>query len=163
WKGMSVQGPRLAVADVMHVANGMFTTVPDATSNAQKFTVTGLKPGTQQTLIGRNFRDYLIHLIRGGRYLVLDIKQPVGGSVGWAAMENLRGSYDLMWDIFWSYYDPYIHVFERATRITPVKTGVPFTVFGIDRTTGLQASQRTYAPLPVGESGDVVTIPPPQQ
>src|SRR5207244_9706682 len=128
-----------------------------------KMTLMSLKPGIKRTLTGKDFRDYLIRLIRGGREMVFDIKVPIGGSVGWAAMEGLQANYDLMWDIFWSYYDPYIHVFERATRVIPVKTGVPFTVFGIDRTTGLQAFQRAYDPLAVGEPGEIVSIQLPQK
>jgi RHS repeat-associated protein len=163
WKGSSVRGPRLAVADLMHVSNGKFTTIPDTVSASRKMTLLGLKPGTNRTLTGRNFRNYLIGLILAGRYMVLDIKQPVGGAVGWAAMEGAQTNYDLIWDTFWSYYDPYIHVFERPTRVIPVIQGLPFTVFGIDRTTGLQAFQRAYDPLPVGQPGDITVIGSPQQ
>ena len=163
WKGMSVRGPRLAAVDVMKVVNGKFTTAFDDEAESARVDVLNLKTGTNQTLVGRNFRDYLLRLIRGGRYMVLDIKQPVGGSVGWAVMEGLQANYDLMWDIFWSYYDPYVHVFERGGRAIPVVTGKPFTVYGIDRATGLQAYSRAYDPIPVGEPGEVVTIPSPQQ
>jgi RHS repeat-associated protein len=163
WKGMSVRGPRLAVTDLMHVENGKFTTIPNEASNSRRISVTSLKPGTNRTLTGKDFSAYLLHLIRGGRYMVLDIKQPVGGAVGWAVMEGLQANYDLMWDIFWSYYDPFVYVVERPARVIPVLQGVPFTVYGIDRATGLQAFQRAYDPIPIGEPGSVVSIPSPQQ
>jgi RHS repeat-associated protein len=163
WKGMSVRGPRLAVVDMMQVKDGKFTTVLDEETQNAKIGVTNLKTGTNSTLVGRQARDYMLRLIRGGRYMVLDIKVPVGGSVGWGVMEGLQTGYDLMWDIFWSYYDPYVHNFERGGRIIPVITGRPFTVYGIDRATGLQAFQRAYDPIPVGEPGEIATIPTPQQ
>ena len=163
WKGMSVRGPRLAVVDMMQVTDGKFTTVLDEETQNAKIGVTNLKTGANSTLVGRQARDYMLRLIRGGRYMVLDIKVPVGGSVGWGVMEGLQTGYDLMWDIFWSYYDPYVHNFERGGRIIPVITGRPFTVYGIDRATGLQAFQRAYDPIPVGEPGEIATIPTPQQ
>ncbi len=163
WKGMSTRGPRLAVADVLRIENGKFTSIPDEAQNSRRVAVTGLRTGTHRTLTGKDFRDYLLRLIRGGRYMVLDIRQPVGGAVGWGVMDGLQAGYDLMWDIFWSYYDPYIHVFERPARVIPIITGLPFTVTGIDTNTGLTAFTRSYDPLPIGDPGDIAFIPSPQQ
>jgi RHS repeat-associated protein len=163
WKGMSVRGPRLAAVDVLRVDNGRFTSVPEEADQLRKFDVMDLRTGTNRTLVGKDFRDYLLRLIRGGRYMVLDIRQPVGGAVGWAVMQGLQTGYDLMWDTFWSYYDPYVHVFERPARAVPIITGRPFTVYGIDRATGLQAFSRAYDPIPVGAPGDIVIIPSAQQ
>ncbi|HEX2836340.1 MAG TPA: Ig-like domain-containing protein [Thermoanaerobaculia bacterium] len=162
WKGESVRGPRLAVMDLLRIEGGRFTTTEEEEQSARNVG-TNLKTAANATLTGRKLKAYLLGLIMAGRYMVLDIRVPVGGAVGWAAIDGQQQNYDIMWDTFWSYYDPYIHIFERPVRVIPVITGKPFTVYGIDRATGLQAYKRAYDPIPAGEPGTIVSIPSPQQ
>jgi RHS repeat-associated protein len=159
-KGMSLRGPRLAVIDLMRVSGGKFTNAADPN---RTLTVFNTKVRANQTLVGSQFSKYLGMLLRSGIFMVLDIKVPTASSVGWAAMEGLQASYDLMWDIFASYYIPHIVVTERGGALLPIITGKRFTVVGIDPGTGLQAFSRTYDPIPVGPPGTVVPIEPAQQ
>ena len=160
-KGQSVRGPRLAVIDLMRVEGGKFTNELDPN---RTLTVFNANVRASQTLVGSQFSKYLRMLLRSGIFMVLDIKVPgVGGSVGWAAMEGLQSNYDLMWDIFASYYIPHQAIAERGGALLPIITGKPFTVVGVDAGTGLQAFSRTYDPIPNGEPGTVVAIEPAQQ
>jgi RHS repeat-associated protein len=159
-KGQSVRGPRLAVIDLMRVEGGKFTNEPDPN---RSLTVYNSKVRANQTLVGSQASKYLRMLLRSGIFMVLDIKVPVGGAVGWAAMEGLQANYDLMWDIFASYYIPHQAIAERGGALLPIVTGKRFTVVGVDAGTGLQAFSRTYDPIPNGEPGTVVGIEPAQQ
>ncbi|MEO8036881.1 MAG: Ig-like domain-containing protein, partial [Acidobacteriota bacterium] len=163
-RGMSVRGPRLDVVDVMDVSGGRFTNSGSLESKGRRLASQSLRPSTNATLTGSKFSKYLRMLQRSGIYMTLDIKVPgPGGSVGWAVMEDLQAGYDLMWDIFFSYYIPHEVVIERGGAVFPIITGRPFTVSGIDAGTGLQAFSRTYDPIPLGEPGAVAPIPNAQQ
>jgi RHS repeat-associated protein len=163
-RGLSVRGPRLDVVDVMEVSGGRFTNAGSLESRGRKLASQSLRPSPNATLTGSKFSKYLRMLQRSGIYTVTDIKVPgVGGSVGWAVMEDLQAGYDLMWDIFFSYYIPHEVVIERGGAVFPIITGRPFTVSGIDAGTGLQAFSRTYDPIPLGEPGAVAPIPNAQQ
>jgi RHS repeat-associated protein len=163
-RGMSVRGPRLDVVDLLDVASGHFTNAASIESKGRRLAAQALRTSPSATLTGSEFSKYLRMLQRSGIYMALDIKVPaVGGAVGWAVMEDLQGSYDLMWDIFASYYVPHEAVIERGGAVFPILTGRPFTVSGIDAGTGLQAFSRAYDPIPLGEPGTVVSIPNAQQ
>ena len=163
-KGMSPMGPRLALIDLMQVRGGKLVTDHDNVTASAVLLGPGGKIAGNQTLTGSKFSKYLQMLIRGGAYMYLDIKvYGVGGAVGFAAMQGLQASYDLMWDIYWSYYIPHIHVTERGGAILPIITGRRFTVTGFDPGTGLQAVSRTYDPIPFGEPGTVTPIPSTEQ
>ena len=163
-KGMSPMGPRLALIDLMQARGGKLVIDHDnVTASAVSIDARGKLSGNQ-TLTGSKFSKYLQMLIRGGAYTYLDIKvYGVGGAVGFAAMQGLQQSYDMMWDIYWSYYIPHIHVTERGGAILPIITGRRFTVTGFDPGTGLQAVSRTYDPIPFGEPGSVTPIPSTEQ
>ncbi|HEX6178441.1 MAG TPA: Ig-like domain-containing protein, partial [Thermoanaerobaculia bacterium] len=163
-KMMSPRGPRLAIIDLMAAQDGKLVTDHGESTNASAVRVgSGLRPETNQTLTGSKFTRYLQMLIRSGVYSYHDIRQPVGGAVGWAVMEGLQANYDLMWDIFFSYFIPHIHVFERGGALLPIVTGKRFTVVGIDAGTGLQGFSRTYDPIPFGPPGTITPIEPAQQ
>jgi RHS repeat-associated protein len=162
-KMLSTRGPRLAVMDILRVENGKFTTARDPNEQNQLVTVMRLDKGTQQTLTGSKFRKYMTALLVGGAYMYLDIRQPVGGSVGWGVMDGMQGGYDLHYNIFFSYFIPYITVVETGGAVLPIITGKPFTVVGVDPGTGLQAFSRTYDPIPFGPPGTVATLDPAQQ
>jgi RHS repeat-associated protein len=164
-KGMSPVGPRLALVDLMQVRGDKLVIDHDnAGASAVSIGQGGGKIATNQTLTGSKFSKYLMMLVRGGAYTWLDIKvYGIGGSVGFAAIEGLQVEYDLIWDIYWSYYIPHIAVMERGGAILPIITGRRFTVTGFDPGTGLQAVSRTYDPIPFGDPGTVTPIPSTEQ
>ncbi|MGZ8779575.1 MAG: carboxypeptidase regulatory-like domain-containing protein, partial [Thermoanaerobaculia bacterium] len=162
-KGQSIRGPRLMAVDTLRIADGKFTTTLDPAPGARRVSVQTYAGGvrTNQTLTGNDLKDYLLRVERSGVYMVLDIKVPVGGAVGWAAMEGLQASYDIFWNVLASMYAAHYYVVERGRIAIPVLQGVPFTVVGVDASTGMQAFTKDYDPIPLGEPG-VSTLPPPQ-
>ncbi|HMC22170.1 MAG TPA: hypothetical protein VKL19_10010, partial [Thermoanaerobaculia bacterium] len=162
-KAMSLRGPRLAVIDILRVDNNKFTTTRDPNEQNQMLTVVRLDKGVSQTLTGSKFSKYMRMLLHSGIFMYLDIRQPVGGSVGWGVMDGMQGGYDLTWDIFASYFIPFAAVVERGGALLPIITGRRFTVVGTDPGTGLQAFSRTYDPIPFGPPGTVTPIASAQQ
>ena len=162
-KGMSPVGPRLAMLDLMKVEGGKLVTDRDNSTGQQAVLLnprSGLPQQSNLTLTGSKFSKYLQRIVRGGLFMTLDIKvYGVGGAVGFGAMEGLQQNYDFIWDIFWSYFIPHIHVAERGGAILPIISGRRFTVTGFDPGTGLQAVTRAYDPVPFGEPGTVAAIP----
>ena len=161
-KGQSIRGPRLFAVDTIRVADGKFTTTLDPSEASRRIAVTGASIGTNQTLTGDDLKNYLMRVERSGVYMVHDIRVPVGGAVGWAVMEGLQHAYDLFWSILASYYAPHYYVVERARIIVPVIQGLPFTVVGVDATTGIQAFSKVYDPIPIGDPNVATVLPPPQ-
>ena len=162
-KGQSIRGPRLMAVDTIRVADGKFTTTLDPNDNARRIAVQSHAGGvtTNETLTGSDLKDYLMRVQRSGVYMVHDIKVPVGGAVGWAAMEGLQASYDIFWNVLASYYAAHYYVVERGRIAIPILQGQAFTVVGVDSRTGVQAFQKAYDPIPIGDPG-VSTLPPPQ-
>jgi len=162
-KGQSIRGPRLMAVDTIRIAGGKFTTTPDPSPGARRVSVQSQTGGVtaNETLTGNDLKDYLMRVERSGVYIVLDIRVPVGGAVGWAAMSGIQASYDIFWNVMASFYAAHYYVVERGRIAIPVLQGQPFTVVGVDASTGLQAFTKAYDPLPIGDPG-VSTLPSPQ-
>jgi len=162
-KGQSIRGPRLMAVDTIRIADGKFTTALDPADNARSIAVQTHTGGvtTNETLTGKDLKDYLMRVQRSGVYMVHDIRVPVGGAVGWAAMGGLQASYDIFWSTLASFYAAHYYVVERGRIAIPVLQGQPFTVVGYDSSTGLQAFSKAYDPIPVGDPG-VSTLPSPE-
>jgi len=78
-------------------------------------------------------------------------------------MDGLQAGYDLFWDTLASFYAADFYLFEGHGRVVvPIITGKPFTVVGVDSSTGLQGFSKVYDPIPLGDPNVAVTIPSPQ-
>ncbi len=162
-KGQSIRGPRIMAVDTLRIVNGKFSTTLDPSPGARRVQVQTHSGGvaTNETLTGNDLKDYLLRVQRSGIYTVVDIRVPVGGAVGWAAMEGLQSSYDIFWNVLASFYAAHTYIVERGRIAIPVLQNVPFTVVGVDARTGMQAFTKDYDPIPIGDPG-ISTLPSPQ-
>ena len=166
YRGDSIRGPRIMAVDTLRIVGGKFTTTLDPNASSLRVSVmsrNGARAGSQQTLTGKDLKNYLMRVQRSGVYMALDIRVPVGGGVGWAVMDGFQQAYDMFWDTLASFYAAHFYIFERARVVIPVITNKPFTVVGIDSMTGQQAFSKVYDPIPNGDPGVAVSIPSPQQ
>ena len=166
YRGDSIRGPRIMAVETLRIANGKFTTTLDPSSGAMRVSVLGTnaRAGSQQTLTGKDLKNYLLGVQRSGVYMALDIRVPAGGGVGWAVMDGLQTGYDIFWNTLASFYAAHFYLLEGHGRIVvPMIQGKPFTVVGVDASTGLQGFSKVYDPIPVGDPNVAVTIPSPQQ
>jgi len=163
YRGDSVRGPRIMAVDTLRIVDGKFSTTLDPNASVLRAAVMSRgKAAGQQTLTGKDLKNYLMRVQRSGVYMALDIRVPVGGGVGWAVMDGLQAAYDIFWDTLASFYAAHYYVFERGRIVVPIIQGKPFTVVGVDSTTGLQGFSKVYDPIPVGDPNVAVTIPSPQ-
>ncbi len=169
WRGESSRGPRLMVADTLRVANGRFTTFEDPSANATSplrisalSTAAGLPTETNRTLVGKDVKKYLMGCVLSGMYLFMDIRVPTQTTLAWAAMDSFQSGYELFWSAFASLYTPAIYMVERGRVVIPVLTTKPFTVVGVDASTGLTRFSRAYDPIPIDQVGAGVTIDNPE-
>jgi len=165
YRGNSIRGPRVMAVDTLRIVDGKFSTTLDPTQNLRVSVLSnGARTGSQQVLTGKDLKNYLMRVQRSGIYAVVDIRVPVGGGVGWAVMDGLQAGYDLFWDTLASFYAADFYLFEGHGRVVvPVITGKPFTVVGVDSSTGLQGFSKVYDPIPVGDPNVAVTIASPLQ
>ncbi|MGH9459336.1 MAG: Ig-like domain-containing protein, partial [Thermoanaerobaculia bacterium] len=154
----SVRGPRLMVVDTLRVESGRFTTAPDEAAGASFRAANA----TAAVMTGSEIKDALQGVNQSGVYAVVDVKVPAGSSLGWAVMDSPGGTYDLFWDSFESLFASSLYLTESRGRIAiPVLTGKPFKIVGVDAGTGLDAFEKVYDPLPVGDPGAAVALPSP--
>ncbi|HEX2832541.1 MAG TPA: Ig-like domain-containing protein [Thermoanaerobaculia bacterium] len=160
--GESTRGPRLFAIDTVRVDGSTLTTTPSPSQlrvAANAFHVT-----TNATLTGDQVKKYLYGLARRGLFLFHDIRVRDGAGVGWAAMDAFQFGYELHWNTLASFYIPATYMTERGGRvIIPVLTGKPFTVVGVDSSTGLTAFTKAYNPIPIGDPGAAVIVDNPQK
>lgn len=148
--GNSVRGPRLMIADLLQVRDGAFIT------GAPEAEIGGLRaPVGNAVIVGPELRNHLIKVTHAG--LFAGIAMAVG-NIAWA-ITGVQGSFDLFWDAFDSLYVAHYYFAEGRGRVAvPVRTNVPFTVVGVDASTGLEAFTRVYDPIPASDSGSIVDV-----
>ncbi|MCA1732030.1 MAG: Ig-like domain-containing protein, partial [Acidobacteria bacterium] len=183
----SILGPRLMAVDTLRVVDSRFTTLlSDGTSaqgggaSFQSVTASSTTPPlaprpsslapsqfeaptlqASQT-DDKSLKLLLLGVTYPGIYSAVDIKVPAGSSVGWAVMDGLQYGYDLFWDTLDTFFAANVYLAESRGRIAiPVLTNLPFTVTGVDAATGLDAFEKIYEPIPVGDPGVAVTVPAP--
>jgi hypothetical protein len=165
--GQSIRGPRLMAMDTLRVVDGKLVTAAEpagklsADSTSSVSTATSLAP-RPSSLAPFNVKPLLLGATYPGVYSAVDVKVPAGTSMGWAVIEGLALGQDLFWDSLDSFYAADFYLAEGRGRIAiPVLKGLRFTVTGVDSATGLDAFQKIYDPLPVGDPGAVITIETP--
>jgi len=151
WLGQSSRGPRIMIVDTIRMANNKFTTVDDTvTSNSAH------RPTTKSVIVGRDVKKYLLGVERSGIYAVVDITVPIAS--GFAIFDSMQKGYDLFWDTLASLYAADFYMVEGRGRIAiPVLAGTPFTIEGVDTSTGFTMFKKQY---PNADSG-VIESPNP--
>ncbi len=140
--GNSVRGPRIAIADIVHVDGSTFKTGPAPNTNGAR------RVATNAAIFGAELRQYMMRLKRSGIYATVDLQ--VGGMAA-GFIQGLQAGFDLFWDWMASTYAPYEYLVEQNYKIVvPVPIGQQFTIVGVDVATGLDAFTKVYDPIPPG-------------
>jgi len=158
--GQSIRGPRLMAVDTLRVADGKLTTLDSEESRVSTDLASeaSLAP-RPSSLAPSNVKLLLLGATHPGVYSAVDVKVPVGSSVGWGVIEGLAGGHDVFWDSLESFYAADFYLVEARGRIAiPVLKGRKFTITGVDSATGLDVYEKVYDPLPMGDPGAVTTI-----
>lgn len=151
WLGQSSRGPRIMIVDTIRIANNKFTTVDDTVTSSSAH-----HPTTKSVLVGRDVKKYLLGVERSGIYAVVDITVPIAS--GWAIFDSMQKGYDLFWDTLASLYAADFYMVEGRGRVAiPVLAGTPFTIEGVDTSTGFTMFKKQY---PNADSG-VIQSPNP--
>jgi len=135
WLGQSSRGPRIMVVDTITIANNKFTTIDKTAAAATT--------RARTVLTGRDVKNYLLGVQRSGIYAVVDITVPIAS--GWAIFDGMQKGYDLFWDTLASLYAADFYLVEGRGKVAiPVLLGTPFTIEGVDTTTGFTMFSKQY-------------------
>lgn len=159
--GNSSLGPRIEVDDLITVTGNTFTTRAQGTSSGQRIT-RNLSVKPNNTLVGGDVRNYMIKVLRSGKYTVVDLQPGIVNPLGWAAIDGLQTNLDVFWNLYQSLYVSEFYLTASHGRVAiPVASDTPFTVQGVDAATGIQLFQHAYDGVPAATNGQVTAIPPP--
>ncbi|HEX8171499.1 MAG TPA: Ig-like domain-containing protein [Thermoanaerobaculia bacterium] len=151
--GQSLHGPRIMAVDTLAIVDGRLTTATPANTSGRSVRTMG------DLTRGNGPKDYLQKFIEAGAYAALQM-HPDRGTLAWSFMNTGATVYELVWDTLWSMYVGHQYVVESGGHITfPVPAGTAFTVTGYDPATSLKAFEQTYAGVPLGGNGTVLTPP----
>jgi hypothetical protein len=157
--GQSVRGPRVMIAHVMRVENGMFKTGLAPSANATSGNARRVQ--TNAAIFGEELQQYLAKIRRSGIYATVNLSVP-GAGLAAGFIQGLQGAYDMFWNTLESLYAPYFYVADNHGKIViPIITGKPFTIVGVDAGTGLEAFSKVYDPIAPGDPGAAVSLPNP--
>jgi RHS repeat-associated protein len=180
--GESTRGPRMMIVDQLDLVDGRFSNarareiakVP-ATVSAKAAAGTtvvdgrGSKLRTAGVLTGKDAARYLISVSRDGNYLAVIHDALPGVGLVWMAMDG--GVLDVLFDAWLEVFITAFHSLYAADWylaegndyfVMPVLEGRPFTVSGVDASTGFDLFQQDYDPISE-EPGSVVVVPDPNQ
>jgi RHS repeat-associated protein len=156
WLGESTRGPRLMIIDTLRLENGKLTTRPAASQSG--FHATPLRSvRTNEVLVGKDAKKYLIRLARAGQVAAVTFDEPVTW-LFFDTFDLVYGFIEFFMNKFLALYTADFYVVEGGGVVMPGVAGSPFTVSGVDASTGMALFNRTYAELNVGGPGDVVLI-----
>lgn len=158
--GDSVRGPRVMIVDILRVANGRFTTAFDQSTGASfnyvKMSRTAGPQGVISTMNGA--KNFLLGALHSGVYAAVNVRPPIS----WAVFEGITERADIFWDKLSSLYAWFMYPLEKRGEIlVPVIANQPFSVVGIDATTGLATFKKVYDPQPPGDPTAAIAFPSP--
>jgi RHS repeat-associated protein len=161
--GNSTRGPRIMIVDTLTVVNGKFTTRDTTGSSALHARSQSTQLSSNETtILGKPVKSYLLRVLESGRYNISDLRVPPGASPGWAYFDLAQDLLELFWGLYHSLYVEHFYLTEGHGRVVvPVVSGRPFTVEGVDISSGLTTFTKAYDPLPTFAPGTTVSLPSP--
>jgi len=165
WLGQSVWGPRVAVVDTIRIDGQNFTNSfpPDAQVKKMIASANSSKRiGTNAGLTDMQIKSCLVGVTRQGSYALMDWTMPVpAGGLGWAVTWGIEAEVELMNNNFHSIYLPDFAFSSRNNcAAMPILKDRPFTLTGVNPSTGMVEFKTSYDPIPLTDPA-VVTIPSP--
>jgi len=160
WLGQSIRGPRMAIVDTLRVEDGRFTTRPSPTSGAGARRI-----AASRVLVGEDAKEYLVKLNAAGAYAALSPASDIASGFAFFFLDTLEWAtqaVDIFINNFLSLFVPDIFVMEgRGRVVVPGLLGTPFTISGVDSSSGLTLFSAAYDPVTIGEAGNVILIDSP--
>ncbi|MEA2163766.1 MAG: hypothetical protein QOK37_1893 [Thermoanaerobaculia bacterium] len=154
--GSSTRGARIEVVDTLRLAGGNFTTTLDPAATTGR--ISALNVHTQSTFATPgDVKKILARLTRPAAYTVIDMS--IG--VGWAVVSGAAEGSELFWDSIKSLFVSSYTLSRNVGRaLIPVAADRPFTVTGVDASTGIQSSTKVYAGFAPGDPLGAVVLDP---
>jgi RHS repeat-associated protein len=153
--GHSIRGPRIEIIDTLRLAGGNFTTTLDSATAPVRIASGVHKQGTFAS--PSDVKRILGGVTRRAALGVVDMAIPVG----WAAVSGAAEGSELFWDSIQSLFVSSYTLSRNAGRaLIPVAADKPFTVSGIDASTGLQMYLKVYAGVAPGDPLGAVVLDP---
>ena len=153
----SSRGPRVSIASLMRVEGDQFTTYfppQGGTSGARRVgSTSNMSFPTASSLM-----SCMPGVMVTGTYALMQLTPPGGGLIGWATVDTMR-TLDVFNSIFTSIFLPGYRFFSRGCATVPVVAGRPFTLVGVDPTSGTEVFSHTYPGIE--DPTTVVALPNP--
>jgi len=150
----SSRGPRINLIDTLRLANGSFTTALDP--NGAQLRVASLAVRGQSVFASPG----AVKKVMGGLYRTASLTAvDLTPSVGWGFISGVQQGSDVFWDSFASLFVPAITISNNAGHaLIPILADKPFTIVGVDASTGLQTSTKGYAGFAAGDPLGAVVL-----
>ena len=154
--GSSTRGPRIEVVDTLRLVGGNFTTTLDPAATAGRISALGVHAQSTFATPG-DVKKILARLTRPAAYTVIDMS--IG--VGWAVVSGAAEGSELFWDSIKSLFVSSYTLSRNVGRaLIPVAANKPFTVTGVDASTGIESSTKVYAGFAPGDPLGAVVLDP---
>ncbi len=154
--GQSTRGPRIEIVDTLRLVGGNFTTTLDPSSATVRISSIGTH--AQSTFpTPADVKAILARVTRPAAYTPIDMS--IG--VGWAEVTGASDAAEIFWDSISSLFiSSYTLSRNLGRALIPVAANRPFTVVGVDASTGLQAFTKVYSGFASGDPAGAVVLDP---
>jgi len=157
--GQSVWGPRVAIMDLLRVdGQNLTTTFPPEASVKKMIAAANAntkKIGVNAGLTDMEAKFCLAGVTKQGDYAAMDWTMPES-SLGWSIVAGIAEQVDVLSDLFQAIYMPdFAFGSRRNCYVMPIIKGKPFTLTGVDPSTGIVKFKTSYDPIPLTDPGVV--------
>jgi YD repeat-containing protein len=154
--GHSTRGPRIEIVDTLRLDGSNFTTTLDP--SAATVHLNSLGAHAQSTFpTPADVKKILARVTRPAAYTPIDMSL----GVSWAVVSGAEEGAELFWDSIQSLFVSSYTLSRNVGRaLIPVAANKPFTVVGVDASTGLQAFTKVYAGFAPGDPAGAVVLDP---
>jgi hypothetical protein len=154
--GHSTRGPRIEIVDTLRLDGGKFTTTLDPSAATVHLNSLGAHAQSTFPTPG-DVKKILARVTRPAAYTSIDMSL----GVGWAVVSGAAEGAELFWDSIQSLFVSSYTLSRNVGRaLIPVAANRPFTVVGVDASTGLQAFTKVYAGFAPGDPAGAVVLDP---
>ena len=151
--GHSTRGPRIEIIDTLRLAGGNFTTTLESTSSPVR--IASLARAQDTFASPADVKRILGGVTRRAALGVVDMTV----ATGWAAVSGAAEGSELFWDSIQSLFVSSYTLSRNVGRaLIPVAADKPFSVAGIDASTGLQMYSKAYAGVAPGDPLGAVVL-----
>jgi RHS repeat-associated protein len=154
--GHSTRGPRFEVVDTVRLDGTNFTTALASTAAPLRASLLAVR-GQSALVTPSDVKKLLGGVTRPAAYAVIDLTP----SIGWGVISGAAEGSELFWDSIQSLFVSSYTLSRNVGRaLVPVAANKPFSVVGVDASTGLQMFAKVYAGFPPGDPLGAIVLDP---